>query len=132
MKLRSKAGVPIGTIAIIIIVLVAGIGMWWFFTQDGLDCSDVELNDTPDLDIYTIVSEADNLPLIQDFGPMAGLRYHFYYETPGGGALKTDYFESLDELENALDSLNIDNTDKKQAQLIIDCIRADCPDCQVG
>ncbi len=46
MKFKSKASVPIGTIAIIIIVLIAGIGMWWYFTQgdDGPDCSDVTID----------------------------------------------------------------------------------------
>jgi len=33
MKFTKKASVPIGTIVIIIIVLIAGLGIWWWFTQ---------------------------------------------------------------------------------------------------
>jgi len=38
---NTRASIPIGTIAIIIIVLVASFGMWWYFTQAGKDCSDL-------------------------------------------------------------------------------------------
>jgi hypothetical protein len=90
---------------------------------------DVERVDTGQHVFYSLVSEPDNLPLIQDYGPNAQLRYHFFYHNPGGTSLMTDYFESLDELEDALETLNIDPTDEEQTRLILKCIRAGCPGC---
>ena len=107
--------------------------MYWFFTQgNGLDCSDVEKKDTPDVYIYTIESEADNLPLIQDWKQATNTKYRMWYETPGGASMETYFVDTLDDLEDGLAGLNIDESDRKQAQLIIDCIRADCPNCVEG
>jgi hypothetical protein len=48
MKLRSKASVPIFTIAIIIIVVIAMLGIYWFISGDGeADCSDVVIDYSP-------------------------------------------------------------------------------------
>jgi hypothetical protein len=41
MKPNNKAGVPIGTIVIIIIVIIASLGMWWYFTMSGPTYPDV-------------------------------------------------------------------------------------------
>ena len=114
-----------------LLVIAVVFGLWYFWPS--LDCTDVEKRENPPINVvYSIVSEADNVPFLVDFGPTAQLRYHFYYETPGNTALLSDVFETLDELEDALEILNIDETDREQAQLIIDCIRADCPGCQVA
>lgn len=114
----------IGALAVVIVFAA-----WWFWPLASLDCSDVEKKDTGDVDIYTIESEPGNIPLIQDWKQAVQTKYRMWYETPGGGALKTYFVDTLDELEDGLDTLNIDPTDKKQAQLIIDCIRAGCPGC---
>lgn len=49
MRTDKKAGVSIGTIVIIVIVLIATFGMWWYFTQGDSepDCSNIVLDYSP-------------------------------------------------------------------------------------
>ena len=129
MKLRSKAGVPIGTTAIIIIVLIAAIGMYWYFTQGGQDCSDVFHRDLTGKEKWGL--EHYNLPYVIHW-ETSGL-WQFYYSTnPDTNAFAVLDAYSLGQLEDEIKNSNIASLQKTRGYHIINCIQADCPDCMVG
>lgn len=55
--------------------------------------------------------------------------WHLWWTYPGGGS-GTRIFHSLDALEDAIDDIYMTQEAKDEAHHIVDCIRADCPDCR--
>jgi len=135
MKFTKKASVPIGTIAIIIIVLVAGLGIWWYFTQDGdTDCSDVRYWDTAYGRRWNAgtMSGSDYYPTIDrdDRDTQLNHKWGITYKDIGG-TKRSSSWPTLEQLESVIDNLsNTSDETKNTAHHIIDCIQAGCPDCR--
>lgn len=128
MKFNKKASVPIGTIAIIIIVLIAGLGMWWFFTKgdDEPDCSDIIMDYIPESGAMMYYEHTGMVPrVIHDLSD----NWISVYIGPDGFGHSTVYI-TIDALEDGIDSLNTDSESKTKLHHIANCIQAGCPDCQ--
>ncbi len=126
MKLKSKAGVPIGTIAIIIVVLIAGIGMYWYFTQRGPDCSDVNKTGNS----YWMEGQHPWYEHEDRYAQISQTESGWKLLYVSGGGLKG---LNCNELRPCIDQLyNMDlitDDELKDFNHIADCIKAGCPEC---
>jgi len=120
MKFTKKASVPIGTIAIIIIVLVASFGMWWWFTQDGQDCSDVVDDGPSGLVLHSWHIQDLPFPRVRETTE----QWMFTYENTDGNYESRATFGDLGHLETVrLDSVdNISSQEKARLLHIFHCI----------
>lgn len=125
---NTRAVIPIGTILLIAVVIIAGFGIWWYFTQQ-IDCDDVEhiYTDQPmtDSEKWRIAGHWQPYVLHNDERVLWRI---FFVNNDGVGG--TYDATTLSQIENAIDSLNTDDDSKNRLHHIIDCIRADCPGCQ--
>lgn len=103
--MKNKAVVPIGTIAIIIVVLLIAVGMWWFLVRDQCgQYGDVTAMEYRDDTAYT----HDDYPAINPEWVMIGheadgsWRFGFHPNTadPTSEAYQTNY--GFDELPKAM------------------------------
>ena len=130
MGTDNKAGAPIGTIAIIIIVLVASLGMWWFFTQErDPDCSDVVHSEHQNMESWRVIRTTH--PYISST-ISSNWEYRLFYKLDNGNEAYTEFYADIDDLHDIIDNLHIGQVQENRAYHIIDCIKADCPDCMVG
>ena len=137
MKFRSKAGVPIGTIAIIIIVLVASLGMWWYFTQRGEDCSDVRqwcTGYSTEGDClhhsYAIKDGTSNQYVKIQWWEPSQWRATAYIET-SGSVVTFIWFDDPDNLNEWVQNHgSFSDEQKVDTARMIDCIKAGCPNCR--
>jgi len=128
----TRASIPIGTIAIIIIVLIASFGMWWYFMKAGDDdCDDVRYWDT-DYGRRWTRATGENYPYVNRDDRSANIESKWMagYIKIGGGAFGWHY-PTLQELEDAIDGWpDMRAEDNAILHRIIDCIQAGCPSCR--
>jgi len=138
--LRNRAFIPVGTIILIVVVILAMAGIYWYFTQAGKDCSDVRRW----CDAYSIEGDclhhsfairhgaSDEYLKIQWWDTLAGDQYRVVAYIQSNDKITTFiWIYDLDELDDMVQSnWAFSETQRSDTSRMVECIKAGCPSCE--